>query len=54
VAIRGRQANYAGPAAGAWLKCSVDEGASHLALRFASDPERHLDVFARLRDELGW
>ena len=55
-AMRGRQANYAGPAAGAgaWLKSYVDEGASHLVLRFAGDHERHLETVARLRVELGW
>ena len=54
--MRGRQANYAGPAAGAgeWLKSYADEGASHLVLRFAGDHERHLDTFARLRGTLGW
>jgi probable F420-dependent oxidoreductase len=54
-AMRSRQANYAGPAAGAaeWLKTYIDEGASHLVLRFAGDAERHLDTFARLRGELG-
>jgi hypothetical protein len=54
-AMRGRQANYAGPAAGAasWLKTYVDEGASHLVLRFAGDPERNMDTIARLRGELG-
>jgi alkanesulfonate monooxygenase SsuD/methylene tetrahydromethanopterin reductase-like flavin-dependent oxidoreductase (luciferase family) len=55
-AMRGRQANYAGPAAGAgeWLKSYVDEGASHLVLRFAGDAERNMDTIARLRSELGW
>jgi alkanesulfonate monooxygenase SsuD/methylene tetrahydromethanopterin reductase-like flavin-dependent oxidoreductase (luciferase family) len=55
-AMRGRQANYAGPAAGAagWLKRYVDQGASHLVLRFAGDHERHLETFARLRGEIGW
>jgi alkanesulfonate monooxygenase SsuD/methylene tetrahydromethanopterin reductase-like flavin-dependent oxidoreductase (luciferase family) len=54
--MRGRQANYAGPAAGAgeWLKSYVDEGASHLVLRFAGDAERNMDTIARLRGELGW
>jgi probable F420-dependent oxidoreductase len=53
--MKSRQANYAGPAAGAaeWLKGYIDEGASHLVLRFAGDPERHLETFARLRDQLG-
>ena len=54
--MRGRQANYAGPAAGAgeWLKAYVDEGASHLVLRFAGDAERNMETVARLRGELGW
>jgi probable F420-dependent oxidoreductase len=53
---RSRQANYAGPASGAaaWLKSYVDEGASHLVLRFAGDHERNLETFARFRGELGW
>jgi probable F420-dependent oxidoreductase len=53
--MRARQANYAGPAAGAgeWLKSYVDKGASHLVLRFAGDPERQMDTIARLRQELG-
>jgi probable F420-dependent oxidoreductase len=55
-AMRGRQANYAGSAAGAgeWLKSYVDEGASHLVLRFAGDPEHQMDTIARLRQELRW
>ena len=54
--MRGRQANYAGPAAGAaaWLKSYVDEGASHLVLRFAGDAVRNMETIARLRGELGW
>ncbi|HVH79722.1 MAG TPA: LLM class flavin-dependent oxidoreductase [Stellaceae bacterium] len=54
--MRGRQANYAGPAAGAaeWLKSYVDEGASHLVLRFAGAAERQMDTIARLRQDLGW
>jgi probable F420-dependent oxidoreductase len=53
-AMRSRQANYAGPAAGAgeWLKSYVDEGASHLVLRFAGEPERQMDTIARLREQL--
>jgi probable F420-dependent oxidoreductase len=54
--MRSRQANYAGPVNGAaeWLKDYVEEGASHLVLRFAGDHERNLETFARLRGELGW
>jgi alkanesulfonate monooxygenase SsuD/methylene tetrahydromethanopterin reductase-like flavin-dependent oxidoreductase (luciferase family) len=52
--MRARQANYAGSAGGAgeWLKSYVDEGASHLVLRFAGDPERQMDKIARLREQL--
>ena len=53
--MRGRQANYAGPAAGAaaWLKGYIDEGASHLVLRFAGEPERQMETIAQLRGQLG-
>lgn len=53
---RKRQMSYAGSAAGAatWLRAYVDAGASHLVLRFAGDHERHLDVAARIRRDLGW
>jgi probable F420-dependent oxidoreductase len=53
--MRSRQANYAGSASGAaaWLKGYVDEGASHLVLRFAGDAEPQMDTIARLRGELG-
>ena len=53
---RKRQMCYAGPAAGAaaWMKAYVDAGASHLVLRFAGEPERQLEIVARLRRDLGW
>ncbi|MBV9553068.1 MAG: LLM class flavin-dependent oxidoreductase [Alphaproteobacteria bacterium] len=53
--MRGRQANYAGPAAGAaaWLKGYIDEGASHIVLRFAGDPEPQMAAVAALRGQLG-
>jgi alkanesulfonate monooxygenase SsuD/methylene tetrahydromethanopterin reductase-like flavin-dependent oxidoreductase (luciferase family) len=53
--MRGRQANYAGPAAGAaaWLKGYIEEGVSHLVLRFAGDPERQMETIAQLRGQLG-
>ena len=52
--MRGRQANYAGPASGAveWLRSYVDEGASHLVLRFAGDAERQMETIARRRGDL--
>ena len=49
--MRARQATYAGPAEGAaaWLSNWAAAGASHLVLRFAGDPERHLEAIAKLR-----
>ena len=54
--LRKRQACYGGPIEGAtkWLKGFVDEGASHLMLRFAGDHQRHLKEFAKVRETLGW
>jgi probable F420-dependent oxidoreductase len=53
--MRARQANFAGPAAdaAAWLREWAAAGASHLVLRFAGDPERHLEAIARQRGEIG-
>jgi len=55
VAIRKRQVCYAGPRAGAveWLQGYVSAGASHLVLRFAGDHERHLEMLATVRADLG-
>jgi len=49
--MRARQATYAGPAEGAaeWLSTWVRAGASHLVLRVAGDPQRHLEAIAKLR-----
>jgi alkanesulfonate monooxygenase SsuD/methylene tetrahydromethanopterin reductase-like flavin-dependent oxidoreductase (luciferase family) len=54
--MRRRQACYAGPAAGAvaFFKGFADAGASHAIVRFTGDHERNLEIFARLRVELGW
>jgi probable F420-dependent oxidoreductase len=54
--MRARQRSFAGPVAGAaaWLKSYADAGATHLMLRFAGDHERHLDVAARIKRDLGW
>jgi alkanesulfonate monooxygenase SsuD/methylene tetrahydromethanopterin reductase-like flavin-dependent oxidoreductase (luciferase family) len=53
--MRTRQATYAGPAAGAaeWLASWTRAGVGHLVLRFAGDPEHHLEAIARLRDQIG-
>jgi probable F420-dependent oxidoreductase len=55
-AMRSRQRCFAGPAAGAaaWIKSYADAGATHLMLRFAGDHERHLEVAARIKRDLGW
>lgn len=55
-AMRARQRCFAGPAAGAaaWIKSYADAGATHLMLRFAGDHERHLEVAARIKRDLGW
>ena len=47
---------FAGPIdeAGQWLQEYVKAGASHLVLRFAGDNEQHLDMFMKLRADLGW
>ena len=54
--MRKQQRCFAGsPAAAAqWLKSYADAGASHLVLRFAGDHERHLDLAAGIRRQLGW
>ena len=52
--LRRWQACYAGPASEAaqWLNGYAAAGASHLMLRFAGDHERHLKLFAKIREEL--
>jgi probable F420-dependent oxidoreductase len=54
--LRKRQACYAGPAEGA-AKALADyaaAGASHIVLRFAGDHEKQMDIFAKIRADLGW
>jgi alkanesulfonate monooxygenase SsuD/methylene tetrahydromethanopterin reductase-like flavin-dependent oxidoreductase (luciferase family) len=48
------QACFSGSAGAAadWLNGFVQEGARSLVLRFAGDHERHLEVFAKLREKL--
>jgi alkanesulfonate monooxygenase SsuD/methylene tetrahydromethanopterin reductase-like flavin-dependent oxidoreductase (luciferase family) len=54
--LRRIQACYGGPATGAahFLQGYAHAGASHIIVRFAGDPERQLELLARLRAELGW
>ena len=54
--LRKRQACFGGPPAAAaeFMQSYVEAGASHLVLRFAGDHERHQDVMAKVRQDLGW
>jgi len=54
--MRARQRSFAGPAAkaAAWIKSYADAGAQHIMLRFAGEHERHLDIAAGIKRDLGW
>jgi len=54
--LRRRQAVYSGPASGvaSWLDGYARAGATDLVLRFAGEPERHLEALATVRASLGW
>ncbi|HEY6983984.1 LLM class flavin-dependent oxidoreductase [Reyranella sp.] len=54
--MRARQRSFAGPvaAAAAWIKSYADAGVTHIMLRFAGDHERHLDLAAKIKRDLGW
>ena len=54
--LKSMMACFAGPLdeAGRWLQDYVDAGASHIVLRFTGDNEKHLDMFMKLRADLGW
>jgi alkanesulfonate monooxygenase SsuD/methylene tetrahydromethanopterin reductase-like flavin-dependent oxidoreductase (luciferase family) len=54
--LRQRQAVYSGRVSGvaSWLQGYARAGATDLVLRFAGDPERHLEALARVRASLGW
>jgi alkanesulfonate monooxygenase SsuD/methylene tetrahydromethanopterin reductase-like flavin-dependent oxidoreductase (luciferase family) len=54
--LRQRQACFGGPpaAAAAWLNGYAEAGATHLVLRFAGEHERHIELMADLRRQLGW
>ena len=53
--MRKKQVCYAGPLAGArdWLAAYAAAGAGHLVLRFAGEHERHLDLVAGIRSDIG-
>ncbi len=53
--LRRRMASFGGPAeeAAAFIKSYVDQGASHICLRFAGDHENSLKAMAKLRKEMG-
>ena len=52
--LKKRQACFAGApdAAAEWINGYVREGARYVVLRFAGDHERHLDLFAKLKEKL--
>jgi alkanesulfonate monooxygenase SsuD/methylene tetrahydromethanopterin reductase-like flavin-dependent oxidoreductase (luciferase family) len=54
--MRARQRAFAGPAAkaAAWIKSYADAGVQHIMLRFAGEHERHLDIAAKIKRDLGW
>ncbi|WP_421994408.1 LLM class flavin-dependent oxidoreductase [Reyranella sp.] len=53
---RRMQRSFAGTpdAAKAWIKSYIDAGVTHLVLRFAGDHDRHLEMAAQMRRDLGW
>ncbi|HYD04360.1 MAG TPA: LLM class flavin-dependent oxidoreductase [Reyranella sp.] len=53
---RARERSFAGTAEGAaaWIKSYANAGATHIMLRFAGDNDRHLEVSAKIKKELGW
>ena len=50
-----REVCFAGPAnaAAEWLQGYVEQGTRNLVLRFAGEHERQLEIFAKLRSQLG-
>lgn len=54
--LRRRQYVYGGPAGGAaeCLAAFAEAGVEHFCLRFAGEHERHLEIMARVREDLGW
>ena len=52
--MKKRQACFSGSAAAAaeWLNGYVQAGARYLVLRFAGEHERHLELFAQMREKL--
>ncbi len=53
--LRRRMASFGGPAeeAAAFVKGYIDQGASHVCIRFAGDHENSLKAMAKLRTEMG-
>ncbi|MBM3489636.1 MAG: LLM class flavin-dependent oxidoreductase [Alphaproteobacteria bacterium] len=54
--LRQRQACFGGAPgqAAEWVNGYAEAGATHLVLRFAGEHERHLELVAELRRQLGW
>ena len=53
--LRRRMASFGGPAeeAAAFVKGYIDQGASHVCIRFAGDHEQSLQAMAKLREQMG-
>lgn len=53
--LRRRMASFGGPAeeAAAFVKGYIDQGASHICIRFAGDHESSLKAMAKLRSQMG-
>ncbi len=53
--LRKRMASFGGPAeeAAAFVKGYIDQGASHICIRFAGDHEKSLEAMAKLRTAMG-
>jgi alkanesulfonate monooxygenase SsuD/methylene tetrahydromethanopterin reductase-like flavin-dependent oxidoreductase (luciferase family) len=52
--LKQRQACFSGSASAAtdWIAGYVQEGARNIILRFAGEHERHMDIFAKIREKL--
>ena len=40
--------------AAAWIESYAAAGATHIMLRFAGDHDRHLEIAAKIKRDLGW
>ena len=54
--LRQMQAGFGGPATEAlnWLNNYAKAGATHIVIRFVGDHQRNLEIFSKIRVDLGW